>query len=288
MDGIRRLAMSPVNRYRWHRLLRSCDLDPGRLEEPLDEPGGNDFIVCGCPRSGTSLLAGMLFRPPASVVAMEPWDGLRLEPAQLFDSLRTEIAEEGVLRRGRLDVTALEKEGRVAWVRDREQPVPLDVESGFLLGVKWPAFWRYLDLLSNTRFLVCVRDPVEVISSMARTGGRLAAGYDYDVAFNRDMNTHLRAATNQPSIRRALLYEYVHSRVLPHIGNTNVMVVRHERWYEDPGVLLSEVAEFLGLERLEPQVRLRPPTPAKQAERIEPLVEQYCPSAKQFGYPVAT
>jgi hypothetical protein len=279
--------MSPVNRYRWHRLLQSCDLDPGQLEEPLDEPGANDFIICGCPRTGTSLLAGMLFQPPASVVAMEPWDGLRLAPARLFDSLRAEI-EEGVLRRGRLDVAALEKEGRVAWVRDREQPVPLDVEPGFRLGVKWPTFWRYLDLLPNTRFLVCVRDPMEVISSMVGTGGRLAAGYDYDVAFNRDMNTHLRAATDEPSIRRALLYEYVNSRILPHLGSANVKVVRYERWYEDPDMLLSEVAEFLGLEVLEPRVRLRPPIPVKQGERSGPLVERYCPSAMQLGYPVAT
>jgi hypothetical protein len=280
--------MSPVNRYRWRRLLRSCDLDPGLLQEPLDEPDMNDFIICGCPRSGTSLLAGMLFRPPASVVAMEPWDGLRLEPAQLFDSLRTEIMEEGVLRRGRLDVGALEREGRMAWVRDEEQPVPLVVEPGFRLGVKWPAFWRYLDLLANTRFLVCVRDPVEVISSMAGTGGRLAAGYDYDVAFNRGMNTYLRTATDEPPVRRALLYEYVNSRILPHLGNANVKVVRYERWYEDPDLLLSEVAEFLGLEGLERQVRLRPPNPVKQPERIEPLVERYVPSARQLGYPVAT
>ena len=279
--------MSPVNRYRWHRLLQSCDLDPSRLEEPLDEPGADDFIICGCPRSGTSLLAGMLFQPPASVVAMEPWDGLRLEPAQLFDSLRTEI-EAGVMRRGRLDVAALEGEGRVAWVRDSEQTVPLVVDHGFRLGVKWPAFWRYLDLLPNTRFLVCVRDPVQVISSMAGTGGRLAAGYDYEVAFNRDMNTHLRAATDQPSIRRALLYEYVNSRIVPHLTDANVKVVRYERWYEDPDMLLSEVGEFLGLEGLEPRVRLRPPIPVKQRERIEPLIERYCPSAMQLGYPVAT
>lgn len=280
--------MSPVNRYRWHRLLQSCDLDPGRLQEPLDEPGANDFIICGCPRSGTSLLAGMLFQPPASVVAMEPWDGLRLEPAQLFDSLRTEIVEEDVLRRGRLDVAALEKDGNVAWVRDGEQPVPLEVDPGFRLGVKWPAFWRYLGVLKNTRFLLCVRDPVEVISSMAGTGGRLAAGYDYEVAFNRDMNAYLRTATDEPSIRRALLYEYVNSRILPHLGDANVKVVRYERWYEDPARLLSEMAEFLGLERLGQQVRLRTPNPVKQPERIEPLVERYCPSAMQLGYPVAT
>lgn len=278
--------MSPVNRYRWHRLLQSCDLDPGQLEEPLHEPGANDFIICGCPRTGTSLLAGMLFQPPVSVVAMEPWDGLRLEPAQLFSSLRAEIVENGVMCRGRLDVGALESKGNVAWVREGEQLVTLELEPGFRLGVKWPAFWRYLELLPNTRFLVCVRDPVEVISSMEHTGGRLAAGYDYDVAFNHEMNSHLRAVTGQPSIRRALLYEYVNSRILTHVGKENVKVVRYERWREDPNVLLSELAEFLGLEDLQPRVRLRLPHPVEQPEQVQRLVERYCPSAKNFGYPV--
>lgn len=278
--------MAPVERYRWHRLLQSCDLDPGRLDEPMDEPRATDFIICGCPRSGTSLLAASLFQPPGSVVAMEPWDGLRMKPAALFESLRSEIMEEGALLRGRLDVTALNREGKVAWVRDGEEPVPLSLDPGFRLGVKWPAFWRYLDLLPNTQFLVCIRDPVEVMTSMGVTGGRLADGYDYDVAFNQDMNDHLRTATDDPLVRRALLYEYVNSRILSHVDKPNVMVVRYERWQKDPTGLLSEVAGFLGLESLEPVVRLHPPTAVKHRDQLESLVKESCPSAEQLGYPV--
>jgi hypothetical protein len=174
----------------------------------------------------------------------------------------------------------------VTWVRDGEREVPVDVQPGFRLGVKWPAFWRYLDLLPNTRFLVCVRDPVAVIASMAATGGRLAQGFDYDVAFNHAMNTELGAATRLDSVRRALLYEYVNSRILPHINRPNVKVVHYERWHRDPETLLSEVSEFLGLEGLGQAVRLEPPSPWTDRESIRALVDQHCPSAAELGYPL--
>ncbi len=280
------MVTAPIRRYRWMRLLRSCDFDPERLETPLQEPGNDDFIICGCPRSGTSLLAAALFQPPESVVSMEPWDGLRMEPAALFASLRSEIEDDGVLRRGRLDISALQQEGRVAWVRDGERLATVEVESRFRLGVKWPAFWRYLDRLPNTRFLVCVRDPVEVVASMRRTGGRLADGYDYDVAFNRVMNTYLRDATSDPAIRTALLYEYVNSRVVPHVDDSNVLVVHYERWLEEPKELLSEVAHFLGLKNIE--LNIRPYSSAREEPRgeVDSLVRRFSPSAEQFGYPL--
>lgn len=283
MKDLKRVVTAPLRRYRWRRLLRSCRLDPGQLPLPLEEPGASDFIICGCPRSGTSLLAAVLFRPPESVVSMEPWDGLRLPPAELFRSLRSEISTTGRLTRGRLDAPAATTGGRVLWRRDGEMAIDVTTAPGFLLGVKWPAFWRYLDLLPSTKFLVCVRDPVEVVSSFGKVGGRLAAGLDYDVAFNARMNADLEAATDDPRTRRALLYEYVNSAVARHSTDPNVLIVRYERWFDDPESLVADMAAFLGVKPFQPAVSIRPPSPPDEPDLAD-LVERWCPSARALGY----
>lgn len=281
-------AVSPRHR-RWRRLLHSLTLDPDRLTRPLPPPGERDFLICGSPRTGTALLSAELFRPPEVITVMEPWDGLRLPPAELFSSLREELARTGVLSRGRLDVAALRDEAAVRWCADGARPIAVDWTDQTLTGVKLPAFWRYLDLLPDTRFLLCVRDPEEVLASYLHTGGRLAAGYDYDVAFNAAMNSWLRGATDDSATRRALLYEYIGARTLPYAEAPNVHVVRYERWFTDPHGQLADVAAFLGVDPLRPQVRLRAPRgvrdrPEADRARDLALVRAYCQSARAWGY----
>ncbi|MDP8957611.1 MAG: sulfotransferase [Actinomycetota bacterium] len=283
--AVRRAAGVVLPRHRrWKRLIAGLQLDPDRLPLPLEEPGDGDFIICGCSRTGTSLLSAMLFQPPSVVTVMEPWDGMRLAPAPLFRSLREQIDKEGTLT-GRLDLAALEQ-GEVLWASERKAAVPVRVAERFLLGVKWPIFWRYLDHLPHTRFLVCIRNPVEVIGSFRRTGGRLAQGLDYDVAFNRRMNEELSAATGDASRRRVLLYDYVNSRLLAHLQRPNVFVVRYERWFQDPGGLLAEIGRFLGVELKQGQVDIRPPRP----KPIDPgelrLIRELCRTAEALGYSV--
>src|SRR5919109_1001972 len=81
--------------WRWRRLLRSLDLTTETLERPVASPGPRDFVICGSPRTGTSLAAAALHQPPASLTVMEPWDGMRLPIAPLFASLRDEIDRTG-------------------------------------------------------------------------------------------------------------------------------------------------------------------------------------------------
>lgn len=238
--------------------------------------------MCGSPRSGTALLVAMLFRPPSVVTVMEPWDALRLPPRELFGSLRAELSS-GELRRGRLDIDELVEHQRVAWCRDGEKPHAVTTRSGYQLGVKFPAFWRYLDRLPDTRFLVCLREPVEVVSSYASTGGRLAQGLDYDVPFNRRMNDHLHAATDDPAVRRVLLYDYIHERILPHLGRPNVHVVRYERWFTEPEAQLAEIAEFLGEELRGVPVRLRRPE-VRDTDGVAALIGRHCTTARSLGY----
>lgn len=279
-------SLSPGHR-RWVQFLRALPLDPDRLDRPVREPGDTDFVICGSPRTGTTLLCAALFQPPSVVTVMEPWDGMRLAPADLFTSLRREIDGTGSLVRGRLDVAALRQDGTARWSREGDRPVAVATGANYLLGVKWPAYWRYLDVLTHTKFLVCLRHPFETIASYKKTGGRVGLGLDYDTAFNRPVNEALGRATRNPAIRRVLLFDHIHERMIPHLGRPNVLVVRYERWFEDPDNLLGEIGDFLGAEVSTAPVRIRPPeSRAILCEQEAELVRTYCRTAEQLGYPL--
>jgi hypothetical protein len=269
---------------RWRRLLRSLALDPDQLKRPVRDASPRDFIICGVPRSGTSLLTAVLYQPPEVMTVMEPWDGMRLAPADLFTSIRDEIARTGWLRRGRLDVAALNSKGEVRWGRDGEFPHAVAASRDYLLGIKWPAFYRYLALLPRTKFLVCLRHPVEVINSYSRQGGRLRHGLEYDIAFNKKMNGHLRSATDQDSVRRILLYDYVNLQLAPYIRRPNVFVVRYERWFEDKDRLLQELGRFLGTDLRPGAAVIRRPRPVDIPASDLELIQRHCTSAAVLGY----
>lgn len=276
--------ISPRHRQ-WRRLGASLTLDPDLLERPITEPARNDFVICGLSRSGTSLLAAALYQPPRVVTVMEPWDGLRYPPAELFGSLRREMSQ-GQLGRGRLDVDLLTTSGEVKWGRDGQYPHDVVVEPDSSVGVKWPIFWRYLPLLPTTKFLVCIRHPAEVLSSFESMDGTLGEGLEYEFAFNREMNQQLREATEDPALRRVLLLEYVASRIVPHLERPNVFVVRYERWFDDRDGLMASIAEFLGipLERGFPAIR--PPRNTRHDPEILAMLRDAAPSATRLGYTI--
>jgi hypothetical protein len=263
------------------------DLDPQALLRPVPEPGSRDFIICGAPRTGTSLLAAMLFQPPEVITVLEPWAGMRLAPRELFRSIREEIDTTGMLSHGKLDLPALEENGSVRWVREGKERYPVRVEPDYLLGIKWPTYWQYLELLGETKFLVCLRHPVEVVASFKRTGGRLAEGQSYDVAFDRELNSGLRSATRDLSLRRILMYEHIHTRILPYLDRANVMQVRYERWFTDPEGLMTSIASFLGTSlNTGPAVLKRPPRADPLTDRERDSISALCVSAKALGYSV--
>lgn len=276
--------LTPAGR-RWRRLLASLALDPDRLPRPVTEPGAGDFIICGAPRTGTTLLTSMLWQPPSVVTVMEPWDGLRLAPAALFASLREEIETTGSLSRGRLDVAALLREGKVRWTAEHDQRVALTVEAGYRLGVKWPAYWRYLGLLPTTRFLVCLRHPYEVISSFEHASRRLAGGADYLVPYNRQMNAEIKASSRDPAVRRVALYDYINERILPYLSATNVLAVRYERWHSESETVREEIGNFLGVELRQGAARLRQSSGADRlSARDRCVIRSHCRTATQLGY----
>ena len=152
--------------------------------------------------------------------------------------------------------------------------------------MKWPAFWRYLELLPETRFLVCLREPAATVQSFARVGGRLAQGLDYDTPFNRAMNEALTAATTEPAERRVLLYDYINERLVPHLSRPNVLAVRFERWFTEPDALVADIGRFLGVELRTGVARID----ARQAQAPDDetlaLVRRYCRTAETLGYAV--
>lgn len=230
----------------------------------------------------------MLFRPPKMVTVMEPWDGMRLLPAELFRSLRGGIAASGQLSKGRLDLDALDEDGAIRWCAEGDATRALRTLDGYLLGVKWPAYWRYLELLPTTKFLVCLRDPVEVITSFRLAGGRVGRGLQYDTKFNRALNSTLTAATSDTVLRRILLFDYIHERILPHLSRPNVHVVRYERWFDDRRALLDDVGAFLGVELADGPVRLRP---SQSRDAVDPaelhMIRAHCSTAEALGYTLA-
>jgi hypothetical protein len=218
---------------------------------------------------------------------MEPWDGLGMSPAELFASLRDEIGRDHRLTRGRLDIAALEETRQVRWVRDGAAPQELNVDGSFLLGVKWPIFWRYLEFLPETKFIVCLRNPVDTIASFKKTGGRLAEGLDYESALHRPVNEELLArAPDDPALRRVLLYEYVHRRILPYLELPNVYVVRYENWFEDPEGIIGGLGDFLDTGPLGMRIDIASPEVTYLDDDEIRLVREHCRSATKLGYEI--
>jgi hypothetical protein len=270
------------------RFLGSLPLDPDELDRPVPEPGPHDVVLCGCPRTGTTLLCAALFQPPEVISVMEPWDGMRLAPAQLFASLRQEIDRTATLRSGRLDLEDLRATGATNWCAEGK-PFDVDTEPDYVLAVKWPGYWRYLDVLPTTRFVVTLRDPVGTIASFKQQGGRVGLGLQYQTSFNRDLNAELKAATDDPALRRVLLFDYVHQRLLGHLERPNVHVVRYERWFVEPAAVLAELGSFLGRPLDHSPVTLRRPGSARSLDdRDRALIRKRCTTAEALGYDLRT
>ena len=280
------LARLSPNARRYQRFLSELPLDPDRLPSRLPEAGALDYVMCGCPRTGTTLLAAALHQPPAAITVMEPWDGMRMPPHALFTSLREEIASTGELRRGRLDLDALEADGEVAWCQEGAIVRRLTPAEPFVLGVKWTGWWRFIDRMPATKFLVCLRHPAEVVASFRDAGGRVAQGLQYDTAFNRTLNRELGQVRDVEE-RRVRLFEYVHTRLLPLLERPNVLAVRYERWALDADGLLAEIGEFLGHAFGPPPVRIRPGREPRLSPRERELLVRHCSTAAALGYPLA-
>lgn len=270
---------------RWRR--RDLRLDPELLPRPLPGLGPRDFVITGCQRTGTSLAAAALFQPPHVVTLVEPWDGMRLPPDQLWRRWRDRIAT-GTLSGGTLDFDALRDSGKVRRVPEGTSSVTLQAHPDVAVGIKWPTFFHYLDLLPDTRFIVCLRHPFEVLGSMERLeGSRVAVGLDYDIPFNQGMNRALRLRHSDPALRRIELFDWIHERLARHLDRPNVFVLRYEDWWTRKDALLADLSAFLGVPLDACPVAIRPQdeqldlSPASRA-----LILRHSRMAHRLGYPL--
>ncbi len=288
MPQVVRKAASPFLRLvsprhrRWHQILTSCTLDLGPLPAVLPAPGADNVIICGSPRTGTALLTAQLHQPPLSVGVMEPWDVLRLAPQELFTSLRAELAQ-GRLARGRLNFDALEERGAVVWCSDGEMPHPVAYRPDSVVAVKYPGMWRYLDRLPTTKFIVCLRNPVDTITSFRTTGGRLLDGLQYEVPFEAELNAQLQRDYADPARRRVALYDTINEAVLPHLSRPEVFVVRYERWFTDPDVMMAELGAFLGRDLGPGPARITAARPQPDTDEAA-YIRRTCNTAEALGY----
>jgi len=282
--GARRLVREKLGSRRRSRFLDQFRLDPDTLPRPLTPPGEGDFIICGCPRTGTTLLCAALFQPPAVITVSEPWEGMNLPPDALFAHIRAEIGAAGRLQQGRLDLKTLVETGKVRWCEEGKTARPVELIEDYLLGVKWPAFWRYVELLPQTKFLLCVRDPFEVVNSFKNASGRLSKGLDHEIPFNARMNQDLRSRTADVALRWVLLSDYINQRMLPYLNRSSVFTVRYERWFTDREALMQELSSFLGAKLTPGPAILHPPKRLTLTDRELALVRAHCTTAEPLGY----
>jgi hypothetical protein len=77
--------------------------------------------------------------------------------------------------------------------------------------------------------------------------------------------------------------------MLPHLDRPEVLVVRYERWFTEPGAQLTEIGAFLGIDLTRPLARIRPPLnpapePTAEDERERALICRHCRTAARLGY----
>ena len=209
---------------------------------------------------------------------------MRMAPAELFSQLREEVELHGRLETGTLDLPALRRDGSIRRVPEGDGAADVAVGDGWSLGVKWPAYVQLIERMPGTRFIVCLRHPLDTIASFKLVGGSVKAGMDYNIPFNRAMNDQLRSVGTEAT-RRVALYEYVHTLIRPHLDRANVLAVRYEDWFTDPTALWSRIEAFL-------ERPLNPPTPRiRHVDRRDiltaedrRLIAEQCKSASWLGY----
>jgi hypothetical protein len=251
-----------------------------------------DFVMTGAPRSGTTYLSAVLYRPPGVVTLSDPggvWKrfyrehGASPEIFGVFADFRRRLAAgEPVPVLGGTD--GLAGRGRVDTWNQKKVEQPVAVSADFTLGMKNPeVFLAHLPLFLEAGLpcLVCVRHPVAVISSWVarkRRRGKPLKGFSDGEAVT------FRADAPDAAGRRIALHNHFCEQILDVLGHPRLMLVRYGDWFERP-TLLDEIAAFVGIEspgRLEPPPI--PPSPivldADEQDRI--LVE--CRVAGELGY----
>lgn len=261
--------------------------------------GTRFFALTGLPRSGTTYLAAVLHHPPAVVALSEArglWRSLYREEGpdadvlDVFERHRARIAAGEPV--ATIDGTpGFRGETRVDTWTQKKADRPIDVAPDFVLGMKNPeVFLEWLPRFEEleTPCVVTVRHPVSVINSwVRRVRRRVEAGRSLEGTFANGSSVAFRSSAIDIVDRRIELVNHMAGRIAAAQDSNQVLVVRHEDWYRDPGQL-KRVADFLKIpcrERLLPPP-IPPDPPILDAEEIERICSG-CRGMAAFGYPLS-
>lgn len=260
-------------------------------------PRDRVFLLTGLPRSGTTYLTAVLHEPPRVICQSEArgawkraWRAGADDPEilRILASLRDDVAQGRPMPT--FEGTAgYRGEGRVdTWNQPKEDRV-VDADADFHFGAKnpevfldWLPRWRALGF----RVIVTIRHPAAVINSwLSRRAQRLAGGRRLEGNFGNGDTATFTATATDPLDRCIELHEHLAQRIVEHLDDPGVLVVRYADWFSDPNAL-ERIQRFLGLETTGPPtptpMRPKPPTflPHDGLERIR----VGCESAAALGF----
>ena len=80
------------------------------------------------------------------------------------------------------------------------------------------------------------------------------------------------------------MFDYVGERLVPHLGRSNVHVVRYENWSADPEGQMAALSAFLGVELGPLRVDIRESETPPADPRTAAIVAEHCHTATALGY----
>jgi hypothetical protein len=260
-------------------------------------PRDRVFLLTGLPRSGTTYLAAVLHDPPRAICQSEARGAWKRawranadddEILRILGSLRSDVAE------GRPTTTfqgtsGYEGQGRVDTWNQPKQDRVVAADSDFHFGAKnpeifldWLPRWRRLGF----RVVVTLRHPAAVINSwLGRRMTRLAAGKPVVGTFGHGDATTFSATEDDPLDRCIALHEHLSKRIVDHLDDDGVFLVRYDGWFSDDD-LLRRIRRFLGLPNSGPPspAPMRPEPPRHLSANDVERIRVGCVHAEALGF----
>ncbi|MGI9590845.1 MAG: sulfotransferase family protein [Myxococcota bacterium] len=207
------------------------------------------MIICGHPRSGTTMLTRLCNTHPEARVTFEFRSFRRLDvpAAEHLQAIRTDWRERRILakRHARWGGGLFLQRYRWAIRRSGEQPISAGVVSDVLsdlfphakvVGDKFPDYVFDLDQLceiEGLRRLVIVRDPRDVARSAMQMSQTSWKGQD----FTDEMDTPEKVAAR-----------WVRSIETIERNRDRIFALRYEHFVADPSAALDQIGEWLGID----------------------------------------
>ena len=255
LDGHPPIADVMATEPAWRQVLARTRSASGR-RSPAPVPEG---VITGFPRSGTSLLCGLLhgladhvaINEPRGVAPIlththRPW---RLP--LLYATLRCQVVDGEPIENKVVDGRVIED---TTLVNEYETYVPAVSREDFALWTKNTMSYamrlpQIRDVMPEAAIVACVRNPFDTIASWISTFPHLrdAAVERFPVGSPSDRFLDARqreqlaaiAACDAPPLRRALLWRHLAETLL--VNRHHVLLVRYEDLVADPATSMARI-----------------------------------------------